>query len=44
MDCRNYVRSSTWRAEAETEDDGELEDSAGDEDDDKLIIIDIKIL
>jgi hypothetical protein len=44
MDCCNYVRSSTWRPEAEdTEyDDGELEDVAGDGDDD--VIIDIKIL
>lgn len=45
MDCGNYVRSSTWRPEVEgtEDDDGELEDSAGDEDDDK-VIINIKIL
>jgi hypothetical protein len=45
MDCCNYVRSSTWRPEAEdTGDvDGELEDNTGDGDDDK-VIIDIKIL
>jgi hypothetical protein len=38
MDCRNYVRSSTWRPDAEgTEgDDGELDDDND--------VIDIKIL
>lgn len=46
MDRRNYVRSSTHRAEAEgiEEDDEELEDGFGDEDDgEKTIIIDSKI-